>query len=81
MDTRTRVAVSAALTLGLLAGCGDDDAAPAGPAAGEPGPTGHWRALVRRDDPGVAQRHHRRRWFPLPGTGDVSAGRRVDGEG
>ncbi|MET8093173.1 lipoprotein [Micromonospora sp. NPDC005220] len=38
MDTRTRVAVSAALALGLLAGCGDDDAAPAGPAAGGPAP-------------------------------------------
>ncbi|MGW5559882.1 lipoprotein [Micromonospora sp. NPDC003944] len=37
VDTRTRVAVSAALTLGLLAGCGDD-AAPAGPAAGGPAP-------------------------------------------
>ncbi|MGC4758368.1 lipoprotein [Micromonospora trifolii] len=38
MDTRTRVAVSAALTLGLLAGCGDDAATPAGPAAGGPAP-------------------------------------------
>ncbi|MBM0205614.1 lipoprotein [Micromonospora sp. NPDC051227] len=38
MDTRTRVAVSAALALGLLAGCGDDAAAPAGPAAGGPAP-------------------------------------------
>ncbi|RAO03368.1 lipoprotein [Micromonospora noduli] len=39
MDTRTRVAVSAAaLTLGLLSGCGDDAAAPAGPAAGPPAP-------------------------------------------
>ncbi|MEU8423048.1 lipoprotein [Micromonospora sp. NPDC048835] len=37
MDTRTRFAVSAALTLGLLAGCGDD-AAPAGSAAGDPAP-------------------------------------------
>ncbi|MCG5452991.1 MULTISPECIES: lipoprotein [Micromonospora] len=38
MDTRTLVAVSTALTLGLLAGCGDDAAAPAGPAAGGPAP-------------------------------------------
>ncbi|MGC4847632.1 lipoprotein [Micromonospora sp. DT15] len=38
MDVRTRVAVSAALILGLLAGCGDDAAAPAGPAAGDPAP-------------------------------------------
>ncbi|MEU8333346.1 lipoprotein [Micromonospora sp. NPDC048839] len=38
MRTRTRVAVSAALALGLLAGCGDDAAAPARPAAGGPAP-------------------------------------------
>ncbi|MGC4864039.1 lipoprotein [Micromonospora sp. DT53] len=38
MDTRTRVAVSAALALGLLAGCGDDADAPAGPAAVSPAP-------------------------------------------
>ncbi|MER7589541.1 lipoprotein [Micromonospora sp. NPDC127501] len=39
MDTRTLVAVSAAaLTLGLLTGCGDDSNAPAGPAAGAPAP-------------------------------------------
>jgi hypothetical protein len=39
MDTRTLVAVSAAaLTLGLLAGCGDDANAPAGAAAGSAAP-------------------------------------------
>ncbi|GGO17254.1 lipoprotein [Micromonospora parathelypteridis] len=38
MDTRTRAAVLAALTLGLLAGCGDDADAPAGRTAGSPAP-------------------------------------------
>ncbi|MEU7584788.1 lipoprotein [Micromonospora sp. NPDC049230] len=57
MDTRTLVAVSAAaLTLGLLAGCGDDAAAPAGPAAGGPAPqaTGEpWYDEVAPASPGT----------------------------
>ncbi|MEU7752909.1 lipoprotein [Micromonospora sp. NPDC049171] len=56
MDTRTLVAVSAAaLTLGLLAGCGDDAAAPAGPKAGGPAPqaTGEpWYDEVAPASPG-----------------------------
>ncbi|WP_410815599.1 lipoprotein [Micromonospora sp. 050-3] len=54
MDTRARVAVSAALTLGLLAGC-DDAATPAGPAAGGPAPqaTGEpWYDEVAAASPG-----------------------------
>ncbi|RQX05549.1 lipoprotein [Micromonospora inaquosa] len=52
MDTRTRVAVSAMLALGLLAGCGDD--APA-PTAGGPAPqaTGEpWYDEVAPASPG-----------------------------
>ncbi|MFC3500668.1 lipoprotein [Micromonospora krabiensis] len=37
MDRRTRAAVLAALTLGVLSGCGEDDDSPAG-AAGDPTP-------------------------------------------
>ncbi|MEU7847306.1 lipoprotein [Micromonospora parva] len=54
MDTRTRVAVSALLALGLLAGCGDD-AAPTGATAGGPAPqaTGEpWYDEVAPASPG-----------------------------